>query len=154
MPFLLAAFLPLGGQLAALPWLILPPDEGAWVVRVETSGGLSGRGTGSMTASSGGELFCVAMVSCPERLVADAERSLTTLISAVPPGTGAPAPAPPLHRTTCSDCVTTTLTITRRAAAGALNAVYTWDESTVGAVPEEIRKLHAAIRAITSTRDR
>lgn len=136
-----------------LPALVLPAAPGAWVIRVETTGGFTGRGTGSVTASSAGELFCVSMAACPDHLGDEAHRSLADLIAVIPL-VRPPAPAPPPNQTVCNDCVTTTMTIRRRAPEGERVIVYTWDPSTVATVPPEIRRLHAAVRSLTSRRDR
>jgi hypothetical protein len=153
---ILSVALFLGAQSASpeLPTLLMPPGNDAWVVRIVTTGGFTGRGSGSLTASSAGEMLCVSVTSCPGRLVPETQRSLSRLITAVPlPDTVAPRSSP-LNPGTCSDCVTTTLTLRRRDGIGERTVAYTWDVSTVSTVPEEVLRLHSAIVALAAARSR
>ena len=140
-------------RLDELPVLALPAGDAAWAVRVETTGGLTGRGTGSVTASSGGAVLCVRMTNCPGNLQLELRRSLSHLVSVI-----SIAPAPQSSSspavTTCSDCVTTTMTVQRRDAAGDHTLRYTWDVSTAHAVPVDARRLHAAIMELTGRQPR
>jgi hypothetical protein len=132
---------------ANLPALLLPPENGAWVVRVETSGGFTGRGTGHFTASSAGNFACVSVKSCPDRLVPERQRTLTALVSALPAVEKIP-PSGPLQPGSCSDCVTTTMIVRQRTPEGERTLRYSWDLSTMTTIPEEARRLHAAIDAL------
>lgn len=140
----------------ALPTLLLPQGKGAWVVRVETSGGFTGRGLGNYTASSSGELKCLTYVQpagCPEHLEGETPEVIGRLVGAIPRTSSAPpveASAP--GRSMCNDCVTTTMSVRRRDADGEQTVTYRWDESTIGAVPGEVLRLRAAILALASVR--
>ena len=152
---LIAVLLIAGAQrpVAELPALLLPPDEGAWVVRIVTTGGFTGRGAGSFTASSAGDMLCVSVASCPPRLGPEVQQSLARLVTAI--GLGTPAPrTSPLHPGTCSDCVTTTMTVRRRERDGERTFTYTWDLSTSSLVPEEALRLHSAIITLADMRTR
>ena len=135
-------------RLEQLPVLALPAGDGAWAVRIETTGGLLGQGAGSVTASSAGVVLCLRVMNCPDRLRPEPHRSLSRLVSAIPI-------APPQRSSsstvvsTCSDCVTTTMTVHRRDADGDHMLRYAWDVSTAHAVPGEALRLHAAIVALT-----
>src|SRR5512132_4194204 len=72
----------LGFQAASdLPGLILPPDDSAWVVRIVSSGGFTGRGAGNVTASSAGQVLCTLVAACPDRLVPETNRVFSQLVS-------------------------------------------------------------------------
>ena len=131
-----------------LPVLALPPGDNAWAVRIETTGGLTGRGTGSVAASSEGAVFCIRVTSCPGTLRPEPRQSLSHLVSVIPIAPPPPSSSPSAV-TTCSDCVTTTMTVHRRDADGDRTLRYTWDVSTAHAVPGEVLRLHAAIAALT-----
>lgn len=145
----------LGAQSVAteLPTLLLPPGDNAWVVRIVTTGGFTGRGSGNLTASSAGEILCASIAACPDRLARDMQRSLSRLVTA----TLSPrpvAPTSPFNPGTCSDCVTTTMTVRRRDGAGERTFTYTWDAISASAVPDEALRLHAALIALVSGRSR
>lgn len=143
----LALAMLLGVQTTAeVPILMLPPGEHTWVVRITTTGGVSGRGNGGFVASSAGEIICVQDVTCPERLAAAVQRSLSELVISIP--ITAVPPQSPFHVTSCMDCVVTTMTVSRRDGDGERMLRYTWDVSTAGSLPEEARRLHAAILAL------
>jgi len=142
---------------AMLPMLLLPSENGAWVVRIETSGGFTGRGLGNYTASSSGELKCASLtrqVPCPDRLVPETQQSISRLVTAIPAVTISAPPGAPGRGTICNDCVTTTMTVRRRNGDGEQAASYRWDESTIGSVPGEVLRLHAAVIALASPRIR
>jgi hypothetical protein len=135
---------------ATLPTLALADDEGAWVVAVVTSGGFTGRGTGSLTVSSAGESSCVAVAACPARLVEDARRSLTRRVLALTLRPISPPPEPRPRQGVCNDCVTTTLTVRRRDADGERGVTYSWDVTTSSRIPGEVLRLHDELLALTA----
>jgi hypothetical protein len=135
---------------ASLPVLYLPAEADAWVVRIETSGGITGRGAGHFTANSAGTIFCLAVSRCPDQLPSDTRLRLSRLIASVPPG-GLPSNAPPSSpRSICNDCVVTTMTVQYRTTEGERTQRYTWDETTARAIPETVLRLHAALVALAS----
>jgi hypothetical protein len=133
-----------------LPALPLPAGGDAWAVRVETTGGFTGRGTGSLSATSAGDVFCVLTVRCPRRLIPAAHRAMSQLVRAIPLVAPAPRSSSSTTLSTCSDCVTTTMTVQRRDEDGEHTLRYTWDVSTAHAVPEEALRLRAAILGLTT----
>jgi hypothetical protein len=142
-PLLLALTFALAGQVgtACLPTLVLPPQQGAWVIRIETSGGFAGKGAGHLTVSSAGELFCVDIAPCPSRLIPDRQQWLSALVAGVlerktPDATPLPS--------RCSDCVTTMMTLSVRTGDGERVRRYTWDVSTMKAIPDEVLRLYQA----------
>jgi hypothetical protein len=133
-----------------LPMLALPPGGGAWTVRIETIGGFTGRGTGSVAATSAGDVICVLTLRCPRRLIPEAHGSLATLVRAIPLVAPPPRSSSSTTITTCNDCVTTKMTVLRRDQDGEHTLRYTWDVSTAHAVPEEALRLRAAILGLTA----
>lgn len=143
----LAVLLLAAAQVAQLPMLVLPPGGGAWVVRIETSGGFTGRGSGSFTASSAGEVRC-ASAACPARLAPEVQHSIERLVADIP-GPGDISPRSPVVTSgVCNDCVTTTMTVLRRTGDGERTIQFRWDESTLGTIPREALRLHSAVVAL------
>ena len=137
---------------ADLPVLLLPPGQDAWVVRIMTTGGFTGRGAGSVTASSAGDVLCTLVGGCPERLVPETNRTLSMLITGL--GRVEASAGRPVTGGVCADCITTTMTVQRRDRQGEHTFDYTWDVTTVSTIPEDVVRLHGAITALTSTRSR
>ena len=148
----LVALLLVAAQVAQLPALVLPPGEGAWVVRIETSGGFTGRGSGSFTASSAGELLCTSAEACLSRLVPEAQQSIGRLVAGIPVSRDASPRSPVVNSGICSDCVTTTMTVQRRNGDAERTIQFGWDESTVGSIPGEVLRLHSAVIALARLR--
>jgi hypothetical protein len=142
---------------ATLPVLALPSEPDAWVVRIETSGGYTGRGLGNYTASSSGEVECLSptvQAACLDRLLAEAQQTLSRLVAAVPL-TAQPVASPPARNgAVCNDCVTTIMTVRRREGAGERTVRYQWDETTRATIPGDVLRLHAAVIATVSPRGR
>jgi hypothetical protein len=149
---LILSLLLVAAQAGELPTLVLPPSEGAWVVRVVTSGGFTGRGAGSYTASSVGEVACLRVAPCPARLVPETQRALSRLVKAVP--AAAISRAAPPDAGTCNDCVTTTMSVRRRDHDGERMQTFAWDETTRASVPEDVVRLYAAMTALAAPRSR
>ena len=141
----------LAAQAGELPTLVLPPTEAAWVVRIVTSGGFTGRGSGSYTASSAGDVACLAVPACPARLASDTERALSRLVTELPVSTVSPA-LPSRPTSTCNDCVTTTISVRRRDRAGERTQTFTWDETTRAGVPDSVLRLYGAVIAVAALR--
>ena len=150
---LLATLLILGAQSPPerLPLLPLPDGPHAWTIRVETTGGFTGRGTGSVTTSSDGRVFCIVL-RCPARLQPEPHQSLSHLVRAIQPIVSPRSSSP--SATICNDCVTTTMTVHRRDADGDHALRYTWDVSTAPAVPADVLRLHDAILSLTALQRR
>jgi len=142
----------LAAQVAQPPTFVLPPGAGAWIVRIETSGGFTGRGSGSFTANSAGELFCPSAASCPSRLAAGAQQSIGKLVADIRLVADVSARQAVGTSGICSDCVTTTMTVQRRDDDGERTIQFRWDESTLGTVPGEVLRLHSAVVATARLR--
>ena len=136
-----------------LPNLVVPPDDNAWVIRIVTTGGFTGQGAGNVTANSAGQMLCTLMASCPDRLVPETKRSLSQLVTRLRLVDATDTWAPPTAGV-CADCVTTIMTVRRRDSAGEHSARYTWDVSSVRAIPDDVLRLHAAIVGLTAPRSR
>jgi len=148
----LFALLLTAAQAAQLPLPVLPPDEQAWVVLIETRGGFTGRGTGSVSATSAGEVLCTSAGVCPARLVPDAQQSIGRLVAGLPMPADVPSRPPAVGPSICNDCVTTTMTVQRRDRDGARTLQFRWDESTLGTIPGDVLQLHAAVVALPRLR--
>jgi hypothetical protein len=152
-PALAVVALLLGVQTSPdLPSLVVPPGDNAWVVRIVTTGGFTGRGAGNVTASSAGQVICALVASCPDRLVPETNRSISQLVTTLrlAESPGSPTPGAGV----CADCVTTIMTVQSRDAEGEHVLRYTWDVSTVRTIPGAALRLHAAFIGLTSSRSR
>jgi hypothetical protein len=150
---LILSLLLVAAQTVELPTLVLPAAEDAWVVRIVTSGGFTGRGSGSYTASSSGDVSCLAAAACPGRLAPDTQRALSRLVKAVPvAAVSRPSPSSPTG--SCNDCVTTTMSVRRRDRDEERMQTFSWDETTRASVPDDVLRLHAAVLALAAPRSR
>jgi len=150
---LILSLLLVAAQAVELPTLVLPAAEGAWVVRIVTSGGFTGRGSGSYTASSAGDVACLAAAACPGRLASDTQRALSRLVKAVPVA-AVSRPSPLSTTANCNDCVTTTMSVRRRDRDEERIQTFSWDETTRASVPDDVLRLHAAVLALAAPRSR
>ena len=133
------------GQVPGVPEPPEPPTgANAWSLSVHTSGGFTGRGAGSVTISSDGQLGC-GPAPCETPLL---ERFGKAIVSAVAEPWGGPGPS-----TICSDCIRTTIVLKRRD--GDLVRVYraSWDDSqSVTPQLRELRRLALELRAARAAR--
>ena len=137
----------LAAQVAQSPTFALPAGAGAWIVRIETSGGFTGRGSGSFTASSAGEVRCVSP-ACPPRLVPEVQQSIERLVADILVAGDVSLRSPVGNSGICNDCVTTTMTVQRRNGDSERTIQFRWDESTLGTIPREVLRLHSAVVAL------
>jgi hypothetical protein len=117
---------------------------GAWIVQVVTRGGILGTGSGDFAVSSEGKISCWRDVRCPKDFrVSD----LRPLIEQVQSGT-LPAPVFPVVGF-CSDCITRTITISRRDSMSIVHT-YTasWDDTTKSRLPQEVVRIYDSIAAL------
>jgi hypothetical protein len=123
-----------------LPFMALPEGNGAWVVRVVTTGGLMGIGSGDFTFSSEKKIMCSAQIQCPKEFKAS---DLQPLIEGIQPDILLPVvPVVSL----CRDCITRTMTIRRRDPSG-LEQTFTasWDDTTKARLPREVIQIYDAV---------
>src|SRR5262245_22791121 len=113
-------------SLTQAPQMVLPDGPGTWTVRVVTSGGLLGTGSGDFVVSSEGKVLCSREIRCPKDFSAASFQPLIEAIPAVVP----PQPSSPAV-TLCSDCITRTVTITHRDPMGIVHThSASWNETT------------------------
>jgi len=123
-----------------------PPGANSWSLRVHTTGGFTGRGVGSLTISSDGQMACDS-APCA---AAAASGALGTFGSAVASAVADATWGTQPWSTLCSDCIRTTLILKRRD--GDLVRVYraSWDDSqAVAPQLRELRRLALELRART-----
>jgi hypothetical protein len=95
--------------------LALPAENGAWVIRIFTSGGFSGTGNGDTAVSSNGQIVCTPENACPKRFEVRSIQPLVDKIAeiAASPVTGNRAFIAP---NACNDCLTRRVTVVWRDA--------------------------------------
>ena len=128
--------------------LALPAGNGAWVIRILTSGGFSGTGNGDTAVSSSGQIVCTPENACPKRFEV---RSIQLLIDkiaemAASPVTGNRAVIAP---SACNDCLTRRVTVVWRDAMAVEHSYsVSWDEVTGAIVPPEVIQIYEAVTAL------
>ena len=133
-------------DLQGVPEVPQPPEppagKDAWSLRVHTTGGFTGRGIGSVTISSDGQLGC-GPAPCATRVPTASLRPVITALTSI-------VDAAWIRRTPsgiCSDCIQTTIALKRREGDIVRTFVATWDDSQTPA-PElrELRRLAFELR--------
>ena len=117
--------------------LSVADGEGAWSIRVLTSGGLTGRGAGNATLTSTGSLngnpLTKEKIEPLMQLVAAFDTSKWPK-SAAPQG---PVPTPSF----CMDCIKTQVTLVRREGGSLKVFSHSWDDITKSNAPPDVVRL-------------
>jgi hypothetical protein len=126
---------------AQAPQLLLPEGNGAWVVQINTTGGILGTGVGHIAVSSERKILCSAEMKCPNAFnLADIQPFVDTIQTPT-----LPLP-PPASVSLCRDCVTRTIKIRWRDSIGVLHGyAVTFDETTKGNIPPDVARLYDAV---------
>jgi hypothetical protein len=118
----------------------VPDGNGAWTIRISTSGGFTGRGRGGVTLTSQGDLTCLQTSHpCENKLVADRLRPVAQLISSLDPSKWGNATAQ--ENMVCNDCYTTTMTLARREGGKVTLTTLSWNDVTQRRVPPDVLRL-------------
>ena len=133
-----------------LPGVAEPPDPptgaGAWSLRVDTSGGFTGRGVGSVTISSDGQMAC-GPAPCATPVALPMLKSVADVIPSV-------LEAVWIRQTPsglCRDCILTTIALKRRDGDVVRTYRAGWDDSqSVAPELRELRRLALELRATRS----
>jgi hypothetical protein len=123
--------------------MALPDGDNMWVVRVATTGGIVGTGIGNFSFSSEGKLACGREMQCVKEF---RPADFHALIEVVQAGT-LPATSSPVSL--CNDCITRTITISRRDSMGVVHTFSaSWDETTRSRLPAEVSRIYDAALAL------
>jgi hypothetical protein len=128
---------------------VLPEGNGAWVIRVFTSGGFSGAGNGNIAISSKGEIVCtMRKPACPDSFEVQPIQQLVDKFAGLDLSRilSSPIPATP---GVCNDCINRRLILVWRDRMG-LEHSYSavWDDLTAAMVPREIIDIYNAVTAL------
>jgi hypothetical protein len=127
----------------------LPVGNGAWVIRVFTSGGFSGAGNGNIAISSKGEIVCATRrpAACPKSFEVQpiqqlvdkfAGMDLSRIVNRIPAAPGI-----------CNDCINRLVILVWRDHTGIKHSYSaSWDELTAAMVRREIVDIYNAIMAL------
>ena len=124
-----------------------PAGASAWSLRVHTTGGFTGRGVGSVTVSSDGQMACGPAPCATPAVTALLESFGKAISSAVVGAVWGPQPL----SSVCSDCIRTTIVLKRRE--GDVVRLYraSWDDSqSVAPELRDLRRLAVELRAARS----
>lgn len=131
---------PAGAAQASEPALDLPEVPGGWVLRIRTSGGITGHGVGDIAIASDGQLQCLGQrAPCRSALAGEGMRAMLDQVGRASAATWSMLPP----STICMDCVTTQLVLTRRNADGTWTTLRaSWDPTTRAKLPDDVTRLH------------
>ena len=126
---------------AQAPQLLLPEGNGAWVVQINTTGGILGTGVGGIAVSSERKILCSPAMKCPYAFnLADLQPFVENIQALT-----LPLP-PPASVSLCRDCITRMIKISWRDSMGVLHSyALTFDETTKGNLPPDVAKLYDAV---------
>ena len=132
-----------------LPGVAEPPDPpagaGAWSLRVDTSGGFTGRGVGSVTISSDGQMAC-GPAPCATPVALPLLKPVADVIPSVEAAWIRQTPSG-----LCRDCILTTIALKRRDGDVVRTYRAGWDDSqSVAPELRELRRLALELRATRS----
>jgi hypothetical protein len=124
------------------PQLLLPDGNGAWLIQVVTRGGILGTVQGDISVTSEGKFLCTKPdQGCPGNLKVP---ELQTLVEMIQPGRLQIFPV-----SLCSDCITSTIVISRRDAMGSVHTyTATWDITTKSRLPADVMRIYDALAAV------
>ena len=115
-----------------------PAGTNAWSLRIDTTGGFTGAGVGSVVITSDGRLDCVA-ATCASRIAqAQLKPVSSTIASIVDAAWIRHSPS-----SFCRDCVQTTVVLKRREGDVVRTFVASWDATQP--VTEELRELRRLV---------
>src|SRR5436190_18754595 len=118
--------------------MVLPEGNGAWSVRVVTSGGFMGNGIGTFALSSERKVACNEESRCPKGFKASEFEALIQPIRA----DAFSMPDFPSNGL-CADCITRTMSFTDPASTGVVHThTVSWNELTRSHVPQELLRLY------------
>ena len=129
--------------------ITVPNDEGAWVIQISTGGGFAGTLSESVTITSAGNFACDGAKSStgaflPSQLTALSSLIVNMRIHAVDQVSDLPT-------SLCSDCQTTSLTLSRRESGHKVKSyVAYWDPVTTANLPEELQQLHESVLKLSA----
>ena len=127
----------------------LPEGNGAWVIRVFTSGGFSGTGSGNIAISSKGEIVCtVQEPRCPKTFEVQPIQELVDKFAGLDPASIGPNSIPAAPGI-CNDCINRRVILVWRDRTGLEHSHSAfWDELTAARVPREIIDIYNAVTAL------
>ena len=128
---------------------VLPAGNGAWVVRIITSGGFSGAGNGNAAISSKGEIVCTMQKpACPESFEVQPIQRLVDKFAVLDLSRMVTRPIPAAPGT-CNDCINRRVILIWRDQTGLEHSYsVSWDELTAAMVPREIIDIYNAVMAL------
>jgi len=123
--------------------LTVPPGENAWVVQINTGGGLMGTTSDSLIITSAGDVTCNGAKPATGNLSTSELQGLSKLVAALSLGSAVPfdqRTREPISL--CSDCPRATLALSRREAKNKIKTYLTaWDAVTFALLPEDLTHL-------------
>lgn len=138
----------------------VPEGEAVWTVRIITSGGILGSGTGNSALTSNGN-FSSRLDSLAESklLTSETLQPLAQLIAKAQIPERVTPFVSPVSQTSgislCSDCYTTTFILSRRDADGKIKTLTaTWDITTKAQVAEEILQIYENFQKLIALKDK
>jgi hypothetical protein len=124
----------------------LPAGNGAWVIRVFTSGGFSGAGIGNIAISSKGEIVCPTQKpACPNSFEVQPIQQLVDKFAGIDLSRIVTSPVP-VGPGICNDCIDIRVSLVWRDRTGVEHSYFAaWDATTAAMVPREIIDIYNAV---------
>jgi len=130
----------MGAQIPQLSSPSLPEAEGSWTIVITTGGGFTGEGRGSATVTSSGMRSCLLPAGTCSPLLSDEQLAPLKQFAASFDSSAWLSPTA-ASMSICSDCYTTTATLTRRESGLAKSYSFTWSIANPKEVPPELARL-------------
>jgi hypothetical protein len=124
----------------------IPGDADAWVVQIISGGGVAGTEADTITMTSAGDVVCNGAQSATGKLLPTNLDTLSQLVVAVRLTASTSDQLPQRPTSMCSDCYSTTLTLSRREANHKVKTyMTTWDTVTRAHVPKDLDQLYETV---------
>jgi len=124
----------------------VPDDAGAWAIQINSGGGFAGTRSDSVTVTSAGGVTCVGEKSSARNLLPTSLEVLSQLVAAVRLNASPSDQVDQRPTSMCSDCYSTTLTLSRREANHKVKTyMTTWDTVTRAHVPKDLDQLYETV---------
>ena len=126
--------------------LAVPDEAGGWAIQIKSGGGFAGTKSDSVSVTSAGGVACDGPNSSAGRLLPTNLEVLSQLVAAVRLKASTYDQVGQRQTSMCSDCYSTTLTLSRREANHKIKTyMTTWDTVTRAQVPKDLDQLHETV---------
>jgi hypothetical protein len=124
----------------------VPDDARAWAIQINSGGGFIGIRSATVTVTSAGDVTCDGAKSSTGNLLPTNLEVLSQLVAAVRFNASPSDQMDQRPTSMCSDCYSTTITLSRREANHKVKTYMTaWDTVTRAHVPKDLDQLYETV---------